>query len=123
MMSRCSASQMKLQARLALLRNIIVSYCLMEVNALINSIYESSGDTQIELIDLLQELVTSTKHVVIGDLSRLFLLIRSLLEHQTNAKTILATHRLITAVREESEASRPRSPLHQAVPAPAPERM
>lgn len=74
----------------------------MEINALINSIYESTGETQIELIDFMKDYIEKTKHVVIGDLNRLFIMIRSLLDNQIKSKVILSTHNLIKSVKEES---------------------
>lgn len=70
----------------------------MEINALIASINESTGDSQIELIDFMRGLIDDSRHVVIGDLTKLFLMLRSLLTAQTNAKIILATHLLIKSV-------------------------
>ncbi|CAD8189260.1 unnamed protein product [Paramecium pentaurelia] len=67
------------------------------MQVLINSIYESAGDTRIELINLMQDDIKAKKGIVLGDLSRIFIMINQMLI-DTNKQVILATHGLLSSL-------------------------
>ncbi|CAD8114319.1 unnamed protein product [Paramecium sonneborni] len=67
------------------------------MQVLINSIYESTGDTRIELINLMQDDIKTKKVLVLGDLSRVFVMINQMLM-DTNKQVILATHGLLLSL-------------------------
>lgn len=49
------------------------------MNTLINSIYESKDEVRIELIDLMTDEVKTKKGLVLGDLSRVFIMINQMI--------------------------------------------